>query len=90
LKNNTIANNGTVPLTAHRQRNSGLAINHSKELEFLDNRVQVNVTGDRAIRFFGEVTWKTSTGNRYCGGRSDLTVGATLVPVFWYGPPVFH
>ena len=86
LSNNTIANNGTVPLTAHRQKNSGLAINHSEGLVFLNNRIQVNVAGDKAIKFFLPVTWKTSSGNSYCGGPSDLPEGATVTPVFWFGP----
>ena len=79
LKNNTIANNGTVPLTAHRQRNSGLTINHSQDIEIVNNRVQVNVAGDAAIRFFGDVSGINASGNQYAGGSSDLTVGVTKV-----------
>jgi parallel beta-helix repeat protein len=79
LKNNTIANNGTVPLTAHRQRNSGLTINHSQDIEIVNNRVQVNIAGDAAIRFFGDVSGINASGNQYAGGSSDLTVGVTKV-----------
>jgi parallel beta-helix repeat protein len=84
LKNNTVANNGTVPLEDHRQRNSGLAINHSQDLEIVNNRVQVNVPGDAAIKFFGEITGIKASGNQYAGGPSDLKFGATRVPeVHW-------
>jgi parallel beta-helix repeat protein len=79
LQNNTIANNGTVPLEANRQRVSGLVINHSQDIEIIDNRVQVNVAGDAAIRFFGTVTGITSHGNQYAGGPSDLKVGVTRI-----------
>jgi parallel beta-helix repeat protein len=79
LKNNTIANNGTVPLEDHRQRNSGLAINHSQDIEIVDNRIQVNVAGDAAIKFFGEVSGITASGNLYAGGPSDLKFGVTRV-----------
>ncbi|HLK14122.1 MAG TPA: DUF1565 domain-containing protein [Fimbriimonadaceae bacterium] len=87
LRNNTIANNGTVPVSNHRQRNSGLAINHSQDLDIVDNRVQVNVPGDAAIRIFGQIAGITASGNKYAGGRSDLKVGVTQVPPFWFGPP---
>jgi Right handed beta helix region len=80
LQNNTIANNGTVPLEAHRQRNSGLTINHSQDVEIVNNRVQVNVGGDAAIKFFGEVSGIKASGNQFAGGPSDLKVGATRVP----------
>jgi parallel beta-helix repeat protein len=80
LQNNTIANNGTVPLEAHRQRTSGLVINHSQDIEILNNRVQVNVAGDAAIRFFGEVSGINASGNQYGGGSSDLKVGVARVP----------
>jgi parallel beta-helix repeat protein len=80
LQNNTIANNGTVPLEAHRQRTSGLVINHSQDIEILNNRVQVNVAGDAAIRFFGEVSGINASGNQYAGGSSDLKVGVARVP----------
>jgi parallel beta-helix repeat protein len=80
LKNNTIANNGTVPLKANRQRVSGLVINHSQDIEIVNNRVQVNVAGDAAIRFFGEVSGVNASGNQYAGGPSDLKVGAAKVP----------
>jgi hypothetical protein len=79
LKNNTIANNGTVPLEANRQRNSGLAINHSQDIEIVNNRVQVNVAGDAAIKFFGNVSGINASGNQYAGGSSDLKVGVTRV-----------
>jgi hypothetical protein len=79
LKNNTIANNGTVPLTASRQKVSGLVINHSQDVEIVNNRVQVNVPGDAAIRFFGGVSGITASGNQYAGGPSDLKVGAARV-----------
>jgi Protein of unknown function (DUF1565)/Right handed beta helix region len=79
LKNNTIANNGTVPLKDNRQRVSGLVINHSQDIEIVNNRVQVNVAGDAAIRFFGEVSGVTASGNQYAGGPSDLKVGAAKV-----------
>jgi parallel beta-helix repeat protein len=91
LRNNTIANNGTVPLSAGRQRNSGLAINRSQGIGIFDNRVQVNVAGDAAIKFFGEEPSSiTARGNQYAGGSSDLTFGVTKVPPFWYGPPESH
>ena len=80
LQNNTIANNGTVPLEAHRQRTSGLVINHSQDIEILNNRVQVNVAGDAAIRFFGEVSGINASGNQYGVGSSDLKVGVARVP----------
>jgi len=80
LQNNTIVNNGTVPLADHRQKNSGLAINHSQDLEIVDNKIQVNVPGDAAIKFFGEITGIKSSGNEYAGGPSDLTIGVTRVP----------
>jgi parallel beta-helix repeat protein len=86
LKDNTIANNGTVPLEAHRQRNSGLTINHSQNIEIVNNRVQVDVAGDAAIRFFGAVSGINASGNQYAGGSSDLKIGATKVPTFWHGP----
>jgi len=79
LKNNTIANNGTVPLKDNRQRVSGLVINHSQDVEIVNNRVQVNVAGDAAIRFFGEVSGVNASGNQYAGGPSDLKVGAAKV-----------
>lgn len=79
LRNNTIANNGTVPLEANRQRNSGLTINHSRDIEIVNNRVQVNVNGDAAIKFFGDVSGIIASGNQFAGGRSDLTVGVTRV-----------
>jgi parallel beta-helix repeat protein len=79
LSNNTIANNGTVPLSAGRQKNSGLAINHSSDLEIVNNRVQVNVPGDAAIKFFGPVTGITASGNQFAGGPSDLKTGVTRV-----------
>jgi hypothetical protein len=84
--NNTIANNGTVPLDAHRQRNSGLAINHSQDLEIVNNLVQVNVPGDAAIKFFGPISGIRASGNQYAGGSSDLKVGVAQVPPFWHGP----
>jgi len=91
LRNNTIANNGTVPLSAGRQRNSGLAINRSQGIGIFDNRVQVNVAGDAAIKFFGEDPSSiTARGNQYAGGSSDLTFGVTKVPPFWYGPSGSH
>lgn len=84
LMDNTIANNGTVPLTDHRQRNSGLAINHSQDLEIVNNRVQVNVPGDAAIKFFGEISGVQASGNQYAGGPSDLKFGVTKVPeIHW-------
>jgi hypothetical protein len=86
LKDNIIANNGTVPLDAQRQRNSGLAINHSQDIEIVNNRVQVNVAGDAAIKFFGPVSGVKASGNQYAGGSSDLTVGVAKVPIFWNGP----
>jgi Right handed beta helix region len=86
LMNNTIANNGTVPLDAHRQRNSGLAINHSQELEIVNNRVQVNVAGDAAIKVFGPTSGIHATGNLYAGGSSDLKMGFAQVAPFWHGP----
>jgi hypothetical protein len=79
LKNNIIANNGTVPLEDHRQRNSGLAINHSQDLEIVNNRVQVNVPGDAAIKVFGEISEVKASGNQYAGGPSDLKFGVTKV-----------
>jgi hypothetical protein len=79
LRNNTIANNGTVPLSEGRQKNSGLVINHSQDVEIVNNRVQVNVAGDWAIRFFGEVTGIKANGNQFAGGPSDLKVGAKKV-----------
>jgi parallel beta-helix repeat protein len=86
LKNNTIANNGTVPLCFGRQKNSGLAINRSKHILIFNNRVQVNVAGDTAIKVFGEVSRISASGNQYAGGSSDLKVGVAKVPVFWFGP----
>ena len=80
LKDNTIANNGTVPLEAHRQKNSGLAINHSQDLEIVNNRVQVNVAGDAAIKFFGKVSGINANGNQIAGGSSDLKIGVAKVP----------
>src|SRR5450631_4396410 len=53
VRNNIIANNGTVPLSTNRQRTSGSVVNYSQDIEILNNRVQVNVAGDAAIRFFG-------------------------------------
>jgi parallel beta-helix repeat protein len=89
LRNNTIMNNGTVPLSNHRQRNSGLAINHSDSLEIVNNRIQVNVPGDAAIKFFGVVSGITSSGNQYAGGSSDLTIGVKRVAsINW--PPAGH
>jgi len=79
LRNNTIANNGTVPLSFGRQKNSGLVINHSQDIEIVNNRVQVNVAGDWAIRFFGEVSAIKANGNQYAGGLSDLKIGAVKV-----------
>lgn len=79
LKNNTIVNNGTVPLSDGRQRNSGLAVNNSQDLEIVDNRIQVDVPGDAAIKFFGDVSGITASGNLYAGGPSDLTFGVTEV-----------
>jgi hypothetical protein len=86
LENNTIANNGTVPLDEHRQRNSGLAINHSQDIEIVNNRIQVNVPGDTAIKFFGENSGVTASGNLYAGGPSDLTFGVTRVPDIHWEP----
>ena len=80
LRNNTIANNGTVPLEANRQRNSGLAINHSQDIELVNNRIQVSVAGDAAIKFFGVVSGIHASGNQYAGGLSDLKVGVARVP----------
>jgi Right handed beta helix region len=79
VSNNTIANNGTVPLDEGRQKNSGLVINHSDDIEMLNNRVQVDVPGDWAIRFFGQVTVVKSSGNEVAGGKSDLTTGVEYV-----------
>ena len=79
LRNNTIANNGTVPLSAGRQKNSGLVINHSQDIEIVNNRVQVNVAGDWAIRFFCDVSGINASGNQYAGGPSELKVGVTKV-----------
>jgi hypothetical protein len=87
VRDNTIANNGTVPVEAHRQRNSGLAINHAQDLEIVNNRVQVNVVGDAAIKVFGPMSGIHASGNQYAGGASDLKVGSERVPVFWSGPP---
>jgi hypothetical protein len=88
LKNNTIANNGTVPLAANRQRNSGLAINHSDTIEIVNNRVQVNVPGDAAIKFFGTVTGITASGNLVAGGASDLVIGIRKVSSIDWTPEV--
>jgi parallel beta-helix repeat protein len=92
LTNNTIANNGTVPLCDGRQKNSGLAINRSQSIELINNRVQVNVAGDVAIKFFKPVSvTKNSGGNQYAGGPSDLKDGASKVASFWFGrtaPPL--
>jgi parallel beta-helix repeat protein len=79
LRSNTIVNNGTVPLSSGRQKNSGLVINHSQDVEIVNNRVEVNVAGDWAIRFFGEVTGINASGNQFAGGPSDLKTGATRV-----------
>jgi parallel beta-helix repeat protein len=79
LRNNTIVNNGTVPLSSGRQKNSGLVINHSQDVEIVNNRLKVNVAGDWAIRFFGQVTGIKSSGNQFAGGPSDLKDGATRV-----------
>ena len=79
LRNNTIVDNGTVPLTSGRQKNSGLVINHSQDIEIVNNRVEVNVAGDWAIRFFGDVSGINASGNQFAGGPSDLKVGATRV-----------
>jgi parallel beta-helix repeat protein len=79
LRSNTIVNNGTVPLSAGRQKNSGLVINHSQDVEIVNNRVEVNVAGDWAIRFFGEVAGINASGNQFAGGPSDLKTGATRV-----------
>jgi parallel beta-helix repeat protein len=79
LRSNTIVNNGTVPLSSGRQKNSGLVINHSQDIEIVNNRVEVNVAGDWAIRFFGEVTGINASGNQFAGGLSDLKTGATRV-----------
>ncbi len=79
LKDNTVANNGTVPIGANRQRNSGVAINHSQDLEIVNNRVQVDVAGDAAIKFFGPVSGIRASGNQYAGGTSDLKIGADRV-----------
>lgn len=79
LRNNTIANNGTVPLDEGRQKVSGLVINHSEDIEIVDNRIQVDVPGDAAIRFFGQVSGITSRGNEVAGGKSDLTEGVVRV-----------
>jgi len=79
LRSNIIVNNGTVPLSAGRQKNSGLVVNHSQDIEIVNNRVQVNVSGDWAIRFFGEVTGINASGNQFAGGPSDLKTGATKV-----------
>ncbi len=79
VSNNTIADNGTVPLDDGRQRTSGLVINHSDDIEILNNRVQVDVPGDAAIRFFGPVTVVKSSGNEVAGGKSDLTTGVEIV-----------
>ena len=79
LQNNIIANNGTVPLSSGRQKNSGLVINHSQDVEIVNNRVQVNVPGDWAIRFFGQVSGINASGNQFAGGVSDLKIGATKV-----------
>ena len=87
MKNNTIANNGTVPISAGRQRNSGLAINRSQDVDVVGNCIQVNVARDAAIKVFGEDPAEiTASGNKYAGGPSDLKVGATEVPAFWHGP----
>src|SRR5580700_5189366 len=67
LRNNTIANNGTVPLEAHRQKNSGLTINHSNDVAIVDNRVQVNVPGDAAIKVFGDPSGISASGNQFAG-----------------------
>jgi parallel beta-helix repeat protein len=80
LRNNTIANNGTVPLEAHRQRNSGLAINHSQNVELVNNRIQVNVPGDWAIRIFGPISVINASGNQFAGGNSNLKFGVARVP----------
>ena len=77
--NNTIANNGTVPIEAGRQKVSGLVVNHSDDVEIVNNRVQVNVPGDAAIRFFGQVSGIKASGNKIAGGRSDLTDGVVGV-----------
>ena len=79
LRNNTIANNGTVPIEAGRQKVSGLVVNHSDDVEIVNNRVQVNVPGDAAIRFFGQVSGIKASGNKIAGGRSDLTDGVVGV-----------
>ena len=79
VKSNTIANNGTVPVTASRQKVSGLVINHSQDVEIVNNRIQVNVPGDAAIRFFGDVSGISASGNQFAGGPSDLKVGASRV-----------
>lgn len=54
-------------------------INHSQDIEIVNNRVQVNVAGDWAIRFFGEVSAIKANGNKYAGGMSDLKIGAVKV-----------
>jgi parallel beta-helix repeat protein len=86
LKHNTIANNGTVPLSDHRQKVSGLVINHSQDIEIVDNRIQVDVPGDAAIRFFGDVSGITASGNVYAGGPSDLKMGVTQVDNIRFDP----
>jgi hypothetical protein len=45
----------------------------------VNNRVQVNVAGDWAIRFFGQVSGITASGNEFAGGPSDLKFGAVKV-----------
>jgi hypothetical protein len=62
-----------------------LAINRSKYIEIFNNRVQVNVAGDAAIKFFGVVSVTSASGNQYAGGSSDLKDGASEVPLFWFG-----
>jgi parallel beta-helix repeat protein len=86
LRNNTIANNGTVPLDAHRQKNSGLTINHSNDVALVDNRVQVNVPGDAAIKVFGAPSGISASGNQFAGGPSDLKIGVQRVPGINWSP----
>ena len=50
----------------------------------MNNRVQVNVPGDAAIKFFGEISGINASGNQYAGGPSDLKVGVAKVPnIHW-------
>lgn len=66
-------------MEAGRQKVSGLVVNHSDDVEIVNNRVQVDVPGDAAIRFFGQVSGIKANGNKIAGGRSDLTDGVVRV-----------